>query len=384
VREFVVFYAWQNDTPARENRYFIRTALGLAARRISGDPALDIHVKIDSDTQGVPGQPPVAATILAKIEKCDVFAPDFTFVAKTLRRKNKDGSKTQQKFLPNSNVMLKYGYALKAFDYSVMLPIMNTCFGPPNELPFDMRHLRFPLQYALEPGTPSLQRKFALERLAVELERILRDMIATGKRTQPEPFPQAETTRSPAFYFSATESLADFGQDEFERESYRFNFNKAAFLRLFPTFAQPPVGRAKLQQLFDARKIAPMSKAVTGLPARNRHGSVMIDPKARSEIIGLTQAFPTGELWGITLQPFGGERTGFDDEPKITYFVNVIVLEQVFQRWLSAYLRYAQKEFAFKPPFTFIAIAVGTLISERPPHRTVRAGFPHTAPTLGV
>jgi hypothetical protein len=29
-------------------------------------------------------------------------------------------------------------------------------------------------------------------------------------------------------------------------------------------------------------------------------------------------------------------------------------------------------------------IAVGTLISERPPHRTVRAGFPHTAPTLGV
>jgi type VI protein secretion system component VasK len=32
----------------------------------------------------------------------------------------------------------------------------------------------------------------------------------------------------------------------------------------------------------------------------------------------------------------------------------------------------------------FARIAVGTLISERPPHRTVRAGFPHTAPTLGV
>src|SRR5215207_971585 len=28
-------------------------------------------------------------------------------------------------------------------------------------------------------------------------------------------------------------------------------------------------------------------------------------------------------------------------------------------------------------------IAVGTLIAERPPHRTVRAAFPHTAPTLG-
>jgi hypothetical protein len=29
-------------------------------------------------------------------------------------------------------------------------------------------------------------------------------------------------------------------------------------------------------------------------------------------------------------------------------------------------------------------IAVGTLITERPPHRTVRAQFGHTAPTLGV
>jgi hypothetical protein len=29
-------------------------------------------------------------------------------------------------------------------------------------------------------------------------------------------------------------------------------------------------------------------------------------------------------------------------------------------------------------------IAVGTLITERPPHRSVRAQFGHTAPTLGV
>ena len=30
------------------------------------------------------------------------------------------------------------------------------------------------------------------------------------------------------------------------------------------------------------------------------------------------------------------------------------------------------------------ASAVGTPITERPPHRTVRAEFPHTAPTSGV
>src|SRR6266508_3998926 len=30
-----------------------------------------------------------------------------------------------------------------------------------------------------------------------------------------------------------------------------------------------------------------------------------------------------------------------------------------------------------------MAVAVGTLITERPPHRTVHAAFPHTAPTSG-
>src|ERR1700730_3707498 len=31
-----------------------------------------------------------------------------------------------------------------------------------------------------------------------------------------------------------------------------------------------------------------------------------------------------------------------------------------------------------------LAFAVGTLIAERPPHRSGRAGFPHPAPTSGV
>jgi hypothetical protein len=30
-----------------------------------------------------------------------------------------------------------------------------------------------------------------------------------------------------------------------------------------------------------------------------------------------------------------------------------------------------------------LRVAVGTLIAERPPHRTVQAEFPHTAPTSG-
>ena len=36
------------------------------------------------------------------------------------------------------------------------------------------------------------------------------------------------------------------------------------------------------------------------------------------------------------------------------------------------------------PGWGSIGIAVGTLITERPPHRSVRAPFRHTAPTSGV
>ncbi len=40
---------------------------------------------------------------------------------------------------------------------------------------------------------------------------------------------------------------------------------------------------------------------------------------------------------------------------------------------------------ALNSPASFSAlVAVGTLIAERPPHRTVRARLRHTAPTSGV
>ena len=43
-----------------------------------------------------------------------------------------------------------------------------------------------------------------------------------------------------------------------------------------------------------------------------------------------------------------------------------------------------QFEFTEMMGFAKGSVAVGTPITERPPHRTVRARFGHTAPTLGV
>jgi hypothetical protein len=360
MRDFVVFYAWQNDTSPRENRYFIRTALGLAAKRISDDPSINVQVRIDSDTQGVLGQPPVAATILAKIDACNIFVPDFTFVAKTPRRKNKDGSVSRSKRVTNPNVMLEYGYALKRLGYSVMVPIMNTAFGPPNELPFDMGHLRFPLQYSLKAGTSGESRRAAAAGLSTELEKILRKMIEAAKPKSTAAFDKAEASRPPAFFFPPGEALAQYGAYEAEREYYHFSATTAAFLRLFPTGAQAPIGRAKLQELFQARKVPPMGWDNSSLPVLNRFGAITFDPIARSDISALTQAFPSGELWGITRRCFAQVRIQrpFDDAEEIQ-FVAMIDFERIFQKALNDYIGFATSHLGFKPPFTVVAGVAG-------------------------
>jgi len=167
VKTVDVFYAWQSDTPQRFNRYLIRTALEVVARQLNNDTTLEVKVRIHSDTEGVPGQAPVTDTILKKIDACDIFVPDLSFVART------DGVK----LVPNPNVMIEWGYALKAKGHAAMLPIMNTTFGLPENLPFDMGHLRHPIRYDASPTAKNAERRAARSRLCKDIEEAMRVML---------------------------------------------------------------------------------------------------------------------------------------------------------------------------------------------------------------
>lgn len=353
MREFIVFYAWQSDTLQRHNRFLIRMALEEAARRISRDVVLRATVRIDSDTEGVVGQPPVTDTILKKIENCDVFAPDFTFVAMT------EGGK----LVPNSNVMLEYGYALRARGHSIMMPVMNTAHGPPEKLPFDMGHLRHPMRYNLDPTATKAERRAVWKELSDKFENVLRLMIAaTPTRPKDErPFAEAKAATPPAFFFKPSEVLAEFGLYESERQYYRFNSDKAIFLRLFPAYEeQPAIGRAKVKAIFSARKPCPMSLTIGGLSADNGYGSIIIDPLGNSEIAGMTQGLPTGELWGLNSQPFRKEARGpFRGEPQSLDFVGMISVEKLFVRTLENYIKIAVEEYQLRPPFVIEAGGTG-------------------------
>ena len=141
---FQIFYAWQSDGPANLCRTLIQEALHAAAELLQGGHDIQyaqrtIDVAIDQDTQGEPGSPAIAETIFQKMAKSDAFVGDLTF---TGRREGKPGSP-----VPNPNVLLEYGYVLHALGHERVIAIFNEEFGKCVDLPFELRHRRWPISY---------------------------------------------------------------------------------------------------------------------------------------------------------------------------------------------------------------------------------------------
>src|SRR4051794_1629164 len=104
-----VFYSWQSDTPAKFNRTFIERALTESLKSIRSDATLVAALRgpklnLDKDTQGVAGSPPIAETILKKIEECFAFVADLTFVGESSPRL----ATSKRRFFPNPNVLIEY------------------------------------------------------------------------------------------------------------------------------------------------------------------------------------------------------------------------------------------------------------------------------------
>jgi hypothetical protein len=160
-----IFFSWQSDTP---DRNFIRGALEDACRALGRDTTTDEaprDLNVDSDTQDVPGQPPIVETIFRKIDAAAMFVADMTFVA------TRDGSGRS----PNPNVLIEYGWALKSLTHERVISVMNTAYGEPSgeTLPFDLRHARWPIRYNLPAHAPPDEKSAKKKRLAKDLERAI-------------------------------------------------------------------------------------------------------------------------------------------------------------------------------------------------------------------
>ena len=128
-----VFYSWQSDSPPKSNRNFIQTVLKRAIDALNAKGTLAVEVVLDSDTRNVAGSPKIADTIYKKIDAASVFVADVTIVKWTAGKATKT-----RKALPNPNVLVELGYALKVLEDPRLILLTNTAYGRIEDLPFDL------------------------------------------------------------------------------------------------------------------------------------------------------------------------------------------------------------------------------------------------------
>jgi hypothetical protein len=135
-----VFYSWQSDLPNAVNRRLIGSVLEDVAKAVRRDDTIEVEPTIDRDTLGLPGAPDIGATILAKIDRASAFVADVSIVS----------SGNTSRPTPNPNVLIELGYAMKSLGPDRIVLVMNTAYGGPEQLPFDLRQKRV-LTFSLLP-----------------------------------------------------------------------------------------------------------------------------------------------------------------------------------------------------------------------------------------
>ena len=172
-----VFFSWQSDLP--ETRSTILWALERAVRGLNRGGTLEEALRVDQDTDKVAGWPDIAATILSKIERCELFVADLTPI---------NGPDSEARLTPNPNVMLELGYALATgMGRTRIVCIVNNAYVPEGDLsrlPFDVRGSR-PLSFSLQDpaergvkkGREDPLRTAERENLAKALKRALHDSL---------------------------------------------------------------------------------------------------------------------------------------------------------------------------------------------------------------
>ena len=181
---FTVFYAWQSDRPGNVNRNFVEQALKKAIDEINADAeVLDSpRPELDKDTQGVGGARGITDIILEKIEECGVFVADVT---PTGRSDTVPEGRTA-KLQPNPNVVFELGYALRCLSDDRIVMVLNTAYGLPDDLPFDLRYRKLVTYRAAEgDADKSMARRELLENLKMQFERRPRSYHNLSRRAHP-------------------------------------------------------------------------------------------------------------------------------------------------------------------------------------------------------
>ncbi len=328
-----VFYSWQSDTPSKVGRSFVRDALEIAIEGL--DFAEAERPEIDQDTKGILGSPVIADTIFAKIREADVVVSDVTLTGQTPVGKR----------ACNSNVAIELGYALGVHGDAVLLKVMNTHFGSPADLPFDLAHRRWPVQFRLSPEADSAERGRVIGALAKELRRILQQYIAAVRLPLAQKFSPTSSTYNAAAYWDKLDKLGTRDMGDSGQIYLMYPDDKPLiYLRIWPGEPIPPL---TVTQLFEqpGTSMAPLCGGVSQWSNdRNRFGRMTYAAAGDTgELLSSTQVLKTGEIWGVN-QFLLRERP---EHPELPKFIPTAAYESGLRNSLNEYLRVARTHFGY-------------------------------------
>jgi len=181
-----VFYSWQSDSVASNNRSAIQTAIKSAVKHLANkgvgtydvdttsrpgkaDENLKFDVKVDQAANGIPGSPKIPDEIIKKINSTDIFIADISIV---------NPGTLKYRRAPNPNVMFELGYAAAVLGWERVVLVINKSGAKRWEVPFDIQGHRY-VPYDLSDDTPD--RKTVIEKLG----RILAGNISSIAKSNP-------------------------------------------------------------------------------------------------------------------------------------------------------------------------------------------------------
>lgn len=121
---FVIFFSWQSEIPS--NKALIKKEISRVCKSMP-----EHNISLDESTSNMPGSPNIPDAIFKKINQCDIFLCDVTPIAEN-----------NGKLIPNPNVLIELGFAIRNFGFERIICVTNTNFGKIENLPFDINQNR--------------------------------------------------------------------------------------------------------------------------------------------------------------------------------------------------------------------------------------------------
>ena len=153
--KLTIFYSWQMKTDTKKNKNYIKDCIEKACKKIEQKPKPElkgISFELQEGRTGISGTPQIASTIMdERIPNCDIFIADLTVTDPLNYLERFYPKKWKRDVHQANNVMFEYGNAYKTVGERRIICVLNSENGSPNEnpenIPFDIRHMSFPIQY---------------------------------------------------------------------------------------------------------------------------------------------------------------------------------------------------------------------------------------------